>query len=265
MMRSLAWYGLAILLVVLYVNTFVFWGMLQAGFGEAAAMVPWLLAGVMALGVMALWRLGPRRAAMSPVLLGVALLAALAGLALADPDFPAKRIHVPQYAVLAAVVWAALKPYIAAERLVVATLLIGALFGVHDEFLQGLHPARTFGLRDMVVNLCGVFAGALVLAGLTGRPVATSRTFRVPVPLIAGSVVAVAGFGLSLHAMAGLPVRPLPYWPTLPLLAGGFALACALARSDIEPDIRHAGTVVLQVLPLSVYPVIANVSPLHFA
>ena len=88
----------------------------------------------------------------------------------------------------------------------------------------------------------------------------------MPVPLIAGSVVAVAGVGLYLHAMAGLPVRPLPYWPTLPLLAGGFALACALARSDIEPDIRHAGTVaVLQVLPLSVYPVIANVSPLHFA
>jgi hypothetical protein len=264
--RALAWYALAVLLVVAYVNTFVLWRGLRADFGDGAALAPWLLVGVLALGVAALWRFGPRRTAMVPTLLGAASIVAVAGMLLADPGFPAKRMHVPQYAMLGCVVWAALRPHVGGDRLVSATVLIGGLFGIHDEFLQGLHPDRTFGLRDMAVNLCGVAAGALALAGLTGRPLARGRALRSPALVLVCIAMAATGLALYLVAMAGLPVRPLPYWPAVPLLAGSFALASALARRDTEPDVRHVGTVaVVQLLVLAVYPVIANESPLHFA
>jgi uncharacterized protein YfiM (DUF2279 family) len=264
--RSIACYLLAALLVIAYVNTFRIWQLLQMRVGEAAAGVPWMLAALLFAGAMLSWRRLSRRARPSLPMLAAALCAVLAGMLIADPDFPAKRVHVPEYAALAAIVWLALKAQVSRDRLVLLTVLVAGLFGVHDEFLQALHAERSFGLRDMAVNLCGAAAGTLVLAALSGHPFATAMTFRMPATVAAGAVFAAAGLALYLFALSGLAVEPLPYWPALPMLAGAFALAVALAFDRAEPGLYHAGTViVLLLLLLSIYPVIANETPLHFA
>jgi hypothetical protein len=263
---SLAWYALAVALVFAYVNTFAVWQLLQLRFGSGAALVPWLLAAVLAIGIVAIWRRGLRHGTVSPSLLLAALVVALAGMLLADPDYPAKRVHVPQYAVLAAVIWAALRPHVAAGRLAVLTILVGGLFGVHDEFLQGLHGDRTFGTRDMAVNLCGGIAGTFALAALTGRRVFTAEAVALPATVISGGLMSAVGLALYVAALAGLHAQPIPYWTTLPLLAGVFALACALVHDDTAADLRHAGTVVaLLLIVLSFYPIVANETPLDFA
>lgn len=265
-MRSLVLYAFAGVLVVAYVNTFTVWRFLQHQLGGDAGWIPWLLVALFAAGAALQWRRRLAGRPVSPTMLAAALLVGLAGMLLTDPEFPAKRVHVPQYALLAAIVWLALRPHVGSDRVALMSLLVGGLFGVHDEFLQGLHPARTFGIRDMAINLCGVAAGTLVAAGLSGQTFALFRTIRLPAGIIAGGAMATTGLLIYVYAVAGLPAGTVPYWTALPMLAGSFALATAVMPPDVGNDLRHAGAVVVLLLvALAAYPVIVNETSLHFA
>lgn len=266
MTRPLGLYLLAAALVVAYVNTFIVWQILRIQLGDAAAAVPWLLAALLAAAVAIAWVRQSHDLEEDGVYLVLAALCTVAGLLIADPGFPAKRVHVPQYAVLAAIVWLALPPTLDRKARVAACVVIGTLFGIHDEFLQGLHPDRTFGVRDMVVNLCGVGAGALTMAVLARRRAMATDRGMIPLPVAVAACAVATGLCLYVYAMVGLVARPLPYWAALPMLAGALALACAVARRGVGPLLRNVGTViVLLLLLLAVYPVIANETPLHFA
>src|SRR5688572_29698321 len=98
-------YPLAAVMVVLYVNTFELWAILVGWIGaDRAALVPFVTLGCGLLGAAAWWaRRRDDGARFRPVLIVAALGLALLGLALTDPDYPAKRIHVPQYLLLALV------------------------------------------------------------------------------------------------------------------------------------------------------------------
>lgn len=266
MTRSLAFYGLAALLVVAYVNTFIVWKMLQIGLGETVALVPWFVAVVVTIGLATGLRRREHRNRVSAVMLIAALAVAFAGMLVADPQFPAKRVHVPQYALLSGVVWAALRERVGVGRVALYTVVVASLFGVHDEFLQGLHPERTYGLRDMAVNLSGCVAGALALSGFNGRGLFTADAISLPPTLIVGLAMAFSGFALYVPVPVIFRGVPIPYWSLLPLLAGVFALACALARDEVDSGQRHFGIVVcILLLMLFVYPVLANETKLVFA
>lgn len=45
-------------------------------------------------------------------------------------------------------------------------VICASLLGIIDEIMQGIHPMRAFGLRDMVVNSASSFIGALTIVGL---------------------------------------------------------------------------------------------------
>lgn len=197
---SASWlhYLLAAVLVALFVNTFDLWVWLLVVLGpERAMLVPFAVAaGVLAWIAVEAWR--RRRDGFVPwALVGAAVLM-LWGLALPDPQFPAKRIHIPQYILLALVIRRGLAAHIEGGALLLVTVLAGALFGLHDELLQGLHPRRTFGVADLEVNAIGALAGSLIGHGL--------RLFRQPVGGAGGLVHANGLIAVLLGGTAAYPL-----------------------------------------------------------
>ncbi len=100
-------------------------------------------------------------------LLGGALVVAAASLAMTDPEFPPKRVHVPEYIAVAWLIYQGLQGRLGGARRAAAAALLATLLGVHEELAQGLHPQRTLGAFDMVVNGVGAIAGALAALAMT--------------------------------------------------------------------------------------------------
>ena len=257
-------YPAAALLVVLYVNTFEIWGML-VGFlgGERAGLVPFA-ALLGALGCLPWLVRGRGRIGLRPgALIAAAALIAF-GLLIADPAFPAKRIHVPQYLLLALVLRRALSDHVGGGALTGTAVLFTLLFGIHDEMLQGLHPNRTYGLRDMAVNGVSGAAGALLAAGIglwTGPAVPFRPDRRTGA---AAAVLACAVLFLVLHLVDHRGTSP-PVWLGLPVVATGLALLAAGRAAAASPAVRHAATAFAWItLPLALYPVMPHVAPLVF-
>jgi hypothetical protein len=263
-------YPVAALLVIAYVNTFELWALLVGSIGsEQAALVPFatLAAG---LGLTAWWIILRRGTiGMRPVLLIMAVALALLGLTLTDPAYPAKRIHVPQYILLALVLRRALSDHVGGTALNAATMVVTLIFGIHDEMLQGLHPSRTYGLRDIVVNGTAGASGALAAVGV-GLWRGPSGPLHLPAPIAAAlAVQAVALTFLVMTLMRYVGVNPVdappPAWAGAPLAIGGIALMALFRSGSPSPGARHIHLVISwTTLPLALYPVIPHVTPLVF-
>jgi hypothetical protein len=265
---------IAVLLVIAYSNTFDIWQALASSIGPGwAGSVPVVLTA--AVGTVALasawWRTRRRRPiawlplAASCVLAGVALL-------LADPEFPAKRIHVPQYALLALVVTRGLRFHLDGVPLLAATALIAAVLGSHDELLQGLYPSRTYGLRDIALNAVSGAAGALAAYAFgVSRPSAESRRVesrwngQLTGPEWLALIVLTFGWLLLLVALPAFRDGVIPMWPLVPLACGGVAWALA---SNPAAEIRGGRYVLARaavlMLATAVYPLITHAFPLAF-
>jgi len=263
-------YPVAALLVVAYVNTFELWALLVRSIGpEQAALVPFATLAV-GLGLTVWWIILHRGAiGMRPVLLVMALALALLGLALTDPAYPAKLIHVPQYILLALVLRRALSDHVGGTALTAATMVVTLIFGIHDEMLQGLHPSRTYGLRDIVVNATAGASGALAAAGIALWR-GPSGPLQFPVRIGAAlAVQAVALTFLVMTLMRYVGVNPVdappPAWAGAPLAIGGIALVALFGSGSPSPGARHIRMVIAwTTLPLALYPVIPHVTPLVF-
>jgi hypothetical protein len=266
-------YPMAALLVVAYVNTFEIWAILVTWIGQSqAALVPFATLGIgLAL---AGWWIFRRRAAirLSPTLLIIGVALALLGLALTDPAYPAKRIHVPQYLLLALVLRRALSDHVGGATLTAATILVTLVFGIHDEMLQGLHPNRSYGLRDMLVNGTAGASGALMAAGAglrrgisspAGIP-AGGRSAPAIIPAILLAIQAAALIFL-VFTLTHFTEVPPPAWTGAPLAVGGTGLLAWIRFGSPSPGVRHICTVFAWItLPFALYPVMPHVSPLVF-
>jgi hypothetical protein len=263
-------YPVAALLVIAYVNTFELWALLVRSVGaEQAALVPFatLAAG---LGLTCWWivlRRGTIR--IRPVLLIMALALAVLGLALTDPAYPAKRIHVPQYLLLALVLRRALSDHVGGAALNAATIVVTLIFGVHDEMLQGLHPSRTYGLRDILVNTTAGASGALLAAGIgLWRGPSGPLHLHLGIGAALAAQAAVLIF-LVMTLMSYVGVNPIdappPALAGAPLVLGGIALMALFRSGSPSPGARHVCMVIAWItLPLALYPVIPHVTPLVF-
>ena len=230
--RALTVFTLAFAIVYGFVNTFVLWRAFGNMFGGGVRdALPWIVVAVIGLaGGLFLWR-RMRVAKISWLFLLPAILVAVIGLSITDPAFPGKRIHVPQYFVLALFVWLALPVRLRTSATPFLTLVATALFGIHDEFLQGFHPSRTFGLRDMTVNLCGASSGIFALLALSdSRPWRTWRAtaFRTDKGVVMALAACVFGACLLAWAATGYRNDLLPYWVVFPVLAGALWLAVTI-------------------------------------
>jgi hypothetical protein len=164
---SYLWYLAAVALVAVMVNTFELWRAFNSAAESLAGATPVLFALVALAGAAAvvLRRGDPRTLRLA--LLGGALVVAAVGLAMTDPRFPPKRVHVPEYIAVAWLVYQGLGGRLGGPRRAAAAVLLATLLGVHEELAQGLHPQRTLGALDMAVNGLGSIAGALTALAMT--------------------------------------------------------------------------------------------------
>ncbi len=82
---------------------------------------------------------------------------------------PNKRIHIPEYVVLAWLVYAALSREYQGKGIFILIFVCTSMLGVVDELEQGIHPGRFYGLSDMMVNSASALIGVFTILGLTVR------------------------------------------------------------------------------------------------
>ena len=159
----------------------------------------------------------------------------LGALAVPDAEIAVKRIHVAQYLLLSLVVRYSLASEVRGSELTISATLLTCLYGVHEELLQGLHPDRTYGLRDMLVNALAAGGGGLFWHGLQlfqgpeqqGPAPAAWARLHVLAPL--ALLAAVAAMAVPLIAYRH---HHLPAWPFLPLAALLVLMGLMFSKDD---------------------------------
>lgn len=250
------------LLVVTFVNLYPLYDHLVRNYGlRAVSFFPYLPPVMLLTMIGALCLSRSRKVRWRFFLPGVLLLAL--ALFIPDPEISVKRIHVSEYLVLSLITRYTMSLRLSGRSLPVFATLFAAILGIHDEFLQGIHPARTYGLRDMLVNAVAATGGgflwhSLSFFSLRESPGCASRPGKT------GNAIHYCYLGWLALAIVAMIVplmafrhTTLPFWPCLPLVAAVVFRAC-LPQGD-APEIRH-GIMVLSAASflLLLYPVVVN-------
>lgn len=191
----------------------------------------------------------------------------IAALFIPDSQFPAKRIHVVEYMLLVLLVRYVMSWRIQDGQLLLYSVLATVLFGIHDELLQGIHPSRTYGLRDMTVNGVAALGGGLIWHGgsLFTRDIIINSGEEF------GRVPGETLYLLWLSAAVLMFIIPLtvyrqeelPYWPLLPLSAAMVFWSCYLPA--LKGSQRYGCTVLSCLAYLFLlYPVLINATSYTF-
>jgi hypothetical protein len=77
-----------------------------------------------------------------------------------------KYIHIPQYVLMSWLLYQALVIDYHGSGILLLIFICGAMLGVVDEIMQGIHPQRVYGWKDMIINAASGLIGALSLAGI---------------------------------------------------------------------------------------------------
>jgi hypothetical protein len=77
-----------------------------------------------------------------------------------------KYIHIPEYILMTWILYQALAFDYRGRGILPLILACAAMLGIVDELLQGIHPQRTYGGRDMMINTSSSFIGILMLMGV---------------------------------------------------------------------------------------------------
>jgi uncharacterized membrane protein YhaH (DUF805 family) len=255
-----------ILVVVFYVNLFFLYEFLQARFGQGVIKwSPFLLPPALLLAFLAgrsrLVGITSGKRDKFWVVFGIFLC--IIALLLPDPQIAVKRIHVTEYLLLALLTRFTLSFHHSGRELLFFSALFAALLGIHDEFLQGLHPLRTYGLKDMAVNICSAMGGACIWHGLqlfyrTNPQARVKKTGVYPLAAVYLAWLLISVFGLAIPVSIYLESR-IPLWPILPL--GAALLFWVLYYPTMRKSSLHHGLSTLTYTSLSffLYPIIGYV------
>jgi hypothetical protein len=82
---------------------------------------------------------------------------------------PNKHIHIPEYVLMAWLLFWALSKDYQGKGIFVLIFICGAMLGVVDELEQGVHPRRFYGWSDMTINSASMIIGILTIMGLVKR------------------------------------------------------------------------------------------------
>jgi VanZ family protein len=87
--------------------------------------------------------------------------------------------HITEYAILAALVWRALRGGTAWKWSMTMVFAISgitcALFAISDEFHQSFVPSRTSSFHDVMIDVCGAVIGLTICIALAARKVVKKR------------------------------------------------------------------------------------------
>ncbi len=92
-----------------------------------------------------------------------------------------KLIHVPEYVLLTWLVYIAMSPDYDGKEMLLVVFVFSSLLGVVDEIIQGIHPGRFYGGKDMITNSLAALIGVLTIRGLKdfdGPGIALSHIFK---------------------------------------------------------------------------------------
>jgi hypothetical protein len=81
-------------------------------------------------------------------------------------DNPNKHIHIPEYVLMAWLLYAVLSRDHKGKGLLILIFIYATMLGVVDEMEQGINPARFYGLSDMLVNSSSALIGVFTIMGL---------------------------------------------------------------------------------------------------
>lgn len=263
---EVAWGGLALLAVPVYVNAVVIWRWLEANLpAPVLGAIPLILA----LGLAAALYLGhgPRvklRPAHATTWLLAALVLAGVAWALTDPRFPAKRVHIFEYALLAVVARQFFRERLADPMAIGAGAVAAAILGVHDELLQGLHPGRFFAPVDIMVNAVSACAGGAMILALRGPTNAMSGSGFEPRHwlVLVASFVGLAGF---IYCLAGDLVWRNALSLGLPLLGLGVWLLVSRDGSSQDGVARFVAVIMGLSATAAAAPSVSKILDLPFA
>lgn len=263
-------YCLCGLLVVLFVNLYSFWvvvdQLLPAHMMKAlpvAAVIIFVFAALFYLS-----RIKTDKSEVNWFIFGAGVAVSVLALLVPDRQFPVKRIHVFEYMVLACLVRYVMSWRIQGRSLLFFSVLGTILFGIHDELLQGVHPLRTYGLRDMVANGVAAVGGGLIWhgGGLFIRPgiISHKRGERKEYVFVTAYLVwlclCILAFIVPLTAYRQ---EIIPYWPLIPL--SGVIVLWSLYYQKVEGQLQYGCLVVNCLISLYLaYPVVINASSCIF-
>ncbi|UCD79122.1 MAG: VanZ family protein [Desulfobacterales bacterium] len=77
-----------------------------------------------------------------------------------------KYIHTPEYIIMIWLLYLALAVDYRGSGILLLVFLCALMLGVVDEILQGIHPQRTYGWKDMIIDAASSFIGILSVMGL---------------------------------------------------------------------------------------------------
>lgn len=267
--RLIIGYLSALLLVFAYINMFPAVRYIVKHWGAAPVLVlPILVTVTVLIVIFCLFLNTARKQQAHPgiasLIIGIAIC--LAALVVPDPQAPVKRIHVIEYMALSLLIRYTMSVRLQGTALLVYSVFFASLLGVHDELIQGLHPLRTYGTRDILVNALGSAGGGLIWHGFRLFE-QTEPDSNQPVRLTRGSALYLALLFCSVLFFF-IPLfffreELLPLWPGLPLAAGLTLFLAASAKRSAHFN-HGVWAVSWGAYTLLAYPIAARLVPAVF-
>ena len=261
--ESLGYCSLAAALMVVFMQTIGLWRWLTDELGKTGAvLVPFVVA-VIVFGTALAVRLytGHSLRPRWSYLIVAALVSAIA-LYIPDPQFPAKRIHVAEFMLLAFVIRRGFCRWTSGIRLIALTAASGTVLGAHDELIQGLHPDRYFGHRDILVDGLAAVAGALAGHGLKLYDNIPKRNVDWVFPSWWALAVVAVGLIAFLYPLPEFRKIPLPLWTLVPLSITALMWYLLDRTPRLVGD--PASITVWLVFFMISYPVLTHTTPVGF-
>jgi VanZ family protein len=81
-----------------------------------------------------------------------------------------KHIHIPEYVLMTWLLYQAMIIDYKGRGILLLVFICASMLGVVDELLQGIHPLRTYGWKDMIIDAASSFIGILTLMGIKYPP-----------------------------------------------------------------------------------------------
>ena len=147
---------------------------------------------------------------------------------------PNKHIHIPEYIVMAWILFEVLSIDYHGKGLFILIFVCSTLLGIVDELEQGIHPQRFFGWQDMIMNSAASVIGIFFLAGLRKRPVGDwtwTAAFRKPKTSLAIILCGASGAVLTCVYLFDVQTSRT-FWDGYPrwlLVCNGLFLAAGVA------------------------------------
>ncbi len=165
--RRIVTWGLIAIYTLILPSAILVYRKLESAIGqEATGKIP--LIAVVLIGLAYTW-VGYSRNKNFIHLLYLIPCALIAFVIIKSEPNPNKHIHIPEYVLMAWLLYAALSKEYQGKGIFILIFICGSFLGVVDELEQGLHPKRFYGWSDMTINSTSTLIGIFTILGLTDK------------------------------------------------------------------------------------------------